>query len=458
MILNSSFISRTLPGAMDRLRRAGLVSAFARGVSLTFLIQIAGVVLAYSLNVLLARWMGASEYGVYTYVFSWAMLLSTPAGLGLNTAVLRFIPQYRAEEKPGLLLGMATQSRRLTLGAGALIALTGCAVAALFASPDYAVPLVIGLWTIPLIALMYLYQGTSRALRRVVVAFAPPLVMRPLLLIGGSFALFVAFGQIDSRQVLAVAVVGLVIVVLFQGLALRGDLSSETKDVRPERHSREWLGVAAPLLVSSGLGMLMAQTGVLVLGSVGSPREVGLYGAALKTAMLTSLIITAVNTFTAPMFASLRSQDRMDELQRLLSRAAHMMFWPSLALAVVMVGFSGLVLGLFGEEFVAARAAMIVLIAGQLVAAGAGTVGQLTDLTGYQRQGAWVRGWTTLVCVLLSVALIPFYGILGAAVASSLSLALKNVWLHRLATRNLGLRPSILYALWRLRERPGRGA
>lgn len=458
MILTSSFISRALPGALARLRRAGILSAFARGVSLTFVIQIAGVFLAYSLNVLLARWMGAAEYGIFTYVFSWAMLLSTPAGLGLSTAVLRFIPEYRAEEKPGLLLGIATQSRRLTLGAGVLIALVGCGVAALVASPDYSVPLMLGLWTVPLIALMYLYQGASRALRRVVVAFFPPLVMRPLLLIGGAFVLWLAYGHINSRQVLIIALVGLLAVVLFQRVALRRDLSFEAEDVRPERRSREWLGVAAPLLVSSGLGMLMTQTGVLMVGTIGSPEEVGLYGAAVKTAMLTSLIIAAVNTFTAPMFASLRSQDRLDELQRLLSRAAHMMFWPSLGIAVLMLGFSNFVLGLFGEEFVAARAAMAVLIAGQLVAAGAGTVGQLTDLTGYQGQGAWVRGWSTLLCILLSIVLIPLYGILGAAVAASASLALKNVWLHRLATRNLGLRPSILFALSRLRVRPDREA
>jgi O-antigen/teichoic acid export membrane protein len=430
-----------------------MVSSFARGVSLTFAIQIAGAFLAYALNVLLARWMGVTEYGIYTYVFSWAMLLSTPAGLGLNTAVLRFIPEYRTGERPGLLLGIAKQSRRLTLGAGVLVALVGCGVVALISSPEYSVPLMLGLWMVPLIALMYLYQGTSRALRRVVVAFTPPLVIRPLLLIGGAFTLFLVYGHVNSRQVLTVALISLSAVVLFQRLALRRDLSSAAEDVRPERRSREWLGVAAPLLVSSGFGMLIAQTGILMVGTMGSPDEVGLYSAALKTAMLIGFIIVAVNTFTAPMLASLHSQGRLDELQRLLSRAAHMMFWPSLGIAVVMLGFSGLLLGLFGEEFIAARTAMAVLIAGQLVAAGAGTVGQLTDLTGYHRQGAWVRGYSALLTVLLSVVLIPYWGILGAAVAATGSLALKNVWLHRLATRNLGLRPSILFALSRPRVR-----
>jgi O-antigen/teichoic acid export membrane protein len=162
-------------------------------------------------------------------------------------------------------------------------------------------------------------------------------------------------------------------------------------------------------------------------------------------------VIIAVNTFASPMFSSLRSEGKHDELQRLLDVAAHMMFWPSLVIAVVLTAFSGIVLGLFGEEFVAGRAAMAVLTLGLLVSAAAGPVGRLTDLTGYQRQSMWVRGCGTLLTILLGVVLIPLWGILGAAIAATSGLTLTNIWLHRLASRNLGLTSSILFALFRLR-------
>jgi O-antigen/teichoic acid export membrane protein len=174
----------------------------------------------------------------------------------------------------------------------------------------------------------------------------------------------------------------------------------------------------------------------------------------VKTALFVNFVLVAINALAAPTFASLHAQGRREELQRLLVKLAHVIFWPSLAISAGLVAFSGLVLGMFGEEFLAARTAMAILIVGQLVNAGAGAVGYLTDLTGYQRQGVWVRGWSTLLCVLMSAVLIPFYGIVGAAVATAASMALKNIWLHRLASRNLGVSPSILSALSRMRT-PG---
>lgn len=433
---------------LSRVRDTGSLSGFARGVGITFTIQIAGVGAAYFLQVFLARWMGAVEYGKFAYVFSWVTLLSVLAGLGLDTALLRFIPQYRASKEPGLMRGMMKWSRQRTLGAGLVIALLACGTAAWFAPPQYSTPLMLGVWMIPLVALMNLYTGASRALRRVAIAFVPSLVGRPLLLLGGACILFLLHGRIDSRQVLIVALGTVFLVVVFQGLVVRRDLFSWVEDARLETHSGEWSRVAIPLLLSSGFGMLITQAGVLMVGTISGPAEAGIYNAAIKTALLINFIVIAVNTFAAPMFAALHSQGRHDELQQLLTRAAHMMFWPSLAIAAVMLAFSGTVLGLFGQEFVAARAAMAVLIGGQLVNAGVGVAGRLTDLTGHQRRSAWIRGASAALTVLLGAVLIPFFGVLGAAIASASALSASNIWLHRLAVRNLGMRPSILFALF----------
>lgn len=436
-----------LSWALGRMRRPGRLSGFARGVSITFVIQVSGVGAAYFLQVFLARWMGAVEYGKFAYVFSWATLLSVLAGLGLNVALLRFVPEYRAGGEPGLMRGVVRWSQRRTLGAGLLIALLACGAAALLAPLEYAASLMLGVWMIPLLALMNLHTDASRALRRVAMAFVPSLLARPLLLLAGAGAFFLLSGRIDSRQVLAIALISVFLVVLFQALVVRRGLSSWAADARPETRSGEWSRVAAPLLLSAGFGTVIAQAGVLMVGTISGPAEAGIYYVAIKTALLIQFVIIAVNTFAAPMFASLHAQGRRDELQRLLTRAAHMMFWPSLAVAAAMLAFSGTVLGLFGEEFLAARAAMAVLIAGQLVNAGMGAVGRLTDLTGHERGGAWIRGAGAALAIVLGAALIPPFGVLGAAIASACALSVSNIWLHHLAVKRLGLRPSILSAL-----------
>ncbi len=83
--------------------------------------------------------------------------------------------------------------------------------------------------------------------------------------------------------------------------------------------------------------------------------------------------------------------------------------------------------------------ALAVLAIGQLINAGLGAVGFLLTMTGHERETARVLWQTTALNVVLNLALIPLFGAVGAAIASSTSLAIWNVVLARLAWRRLGL-------------------
>ena len=51
-------------------------------------LQILGIVVNYSSQILLARWLGATEYGTYDYILNLGIFLSYIAGLGLPNASL----------------------------------------------------------------------------------------------------------------------------------------------------------------------------------------------------------------------------------------------------------------------------------------------------------------------------------------------------------------------------------
>ena len=50
--------------------------------------------LIYLSQILLARWMGSFEFGIYVYVWTWVLLIGDLADLGLASAAQRFIPEY----------------------------------------------------------------------------------------------------------------------------------------------------------------------------------------------------------------------------------------------------------------------------------------------------------------------------------------------------------------------------
>ncbi len=128
-------------------------------------------------------------------------------------------------------------------------------------------------------------------------------------------------------------------------------------------------------------------------------------------------------------------------LERVVHTVTSWAFWPSLAIALVMWLGGHRVLSIFGPGFSAGYATLAILMIGQVVNSGAGPVVLLATVTGHQAAAARVLGWSALANVAICLVLIPPFGLLGAACASSATMALWNIWLHQVVTRNLGIRP-----------------
>ena len=127
-------MSVVLPGeAESRDMRASARRIYSRAVALfadgsdhsiarrvagaAFLIRVASAALVFLSQILLARWMGSFEFGIYVYVWTWVLLLGELADLGLASAAQRFIPEYSAAAARSLLRGFLLGSRWLAFGA-----------------------------------------------------------------------------------------------------------------------------------------------------------------------------------------------------------------------------------------------------------------------------------------------------------------------------------------------------
>jgi O-antigen/teichoic acid export membrane protein len=181
-----------------------------------------------------------------------------------------------------------------------------------------------------------------------------------------------------------------------------------------------------------------------MLGILGEASRVGVYNAASRTATLVTFVLMAVNSIAAPKISSLYAEGKREELQELAASVAHYIFWPSVGIAIGIVLLSSYILGLFGSEFVAAQGVLAVLACGQVINAGAGSVGYFMNMTGHQDQSAWVFGTTAVINIVLNGVGIPLLGVKGAAIATAISMAIWNVWLNSLVVRNLGIHASVI--------------
>ncbi len=58
-----------------------------------FLVRVGSALLALGSQVLLARWMGSFEFGIYIYVWTWVLMIGALSDVGLSSAARRFHPR-----------------------------------------------------------------------------------------------------------------------------------------------------------------------------------------------------------------------------------------------------------------------------------------------------------------------------------------------------------------------------
>ena len=145
--------------------------------------------------------------------------------------------------------------------------------------------------------------------------------------------------------------------------------------------------------------------------------------------------------------ATLHARRDRDKLQRLLSVLAHWIFWPSLAVVLVLALAAVPVLRLFGPGFVAGRWALLILAGGQLVFAGMGLAISLLSMTGRHGWVASVLGCCVLLNLMLNAACILWLGLVGAALATTIAVIITAIAFWLVARRELHVDPSIIFAL-----------
>ncbi len=80
-VMDTQSATASPAGVIARLRSllggSSEASVTRRLAGTIFVIRVVSAVLAYFSQILLARWMGGSDYGVYVYVWTWVLLLFT---------------------------------------------------------------------------------------------------------------------------------------------------------------------------------------------------------------------------------------------------------------------------------------------------------------------------------------------------------------------------------------------
>jgi O-antigen/teichoic acid export membrane protein len=407
-----------------------------------FIIRVLSAGLAYGAQILLARWMGGSDYGVYVYVWTWVLLLGSMMDFGISASAQKIIPEYRTRGEHALLRGFLSGSRWMTFVVSSAVSLLLAGVVkglSPWIDTNAVVPLYIGCITLPAFVVANTQDGIARSHDWMRLGLMPQFIVRQSLIIGLTAGAFALGFHLGATIAVAASAAAVWIAMIGQMIVLNRRLSGHVEPGAKAYDFRGWLAVSLPILLVEGFYLLLSYTDVLVLQQFRSSEEVGVYFAVIKTLALVSFIHYAMAATTAHRFAEYHATGDKARLSAYVAHAIKWTFWPSLAATIVLLALGKPLLWLFGPQFVVGYDIMFIAAIGLVVRSAIGPVERLLNMLGHQLICALAYALSFVMNVALCIALVPRFGGHGAAAATSIALVFETVLLFWIVRRRLGL-------------------
>lgn len=400
------------------MRRVALNALVLSGVN------VSGAGLNFLLSLVIARALGVEDFGRYTFALAWTFALGQFAEFGLNTLLTRELAR-----RPDAVAGPVSAANWIK-SALALVLAGGLWLGAPALSGDAHTGAALAL-AAPLVWLNALY-GSYTAVFRAAQRMTPILLLNAGgLLLQLLLTLFVVAQGGDLSAVLAVALGAngaqlLAAYALYRARFYAG--SSGAVDLSLVKRMAR---AAIPFAIAGVLGAIELRASVVLLGTLGAQREVGLFGAAGRWAEAARILPYG---FLGALFPALSAQAVPAQVEQTFLRAARALLAYALLSALVLSLAAPVLLALsYGADFAAASGTLQVL-AWLSVPMLINTASELALYALGDEQ--FVNGVTACglaVQFVLALPLIHAYGAAGAAlsVCAGEGFVLLPLWLRR---------------------------
>ena len=409
----------------------------------TFFLKLCASALSFTVTLFLTKALGKESYGTYVYVLAWIGVLSIPATIGFTQIVVRDIAIYYAKKEWALLRGLLSFSNKIVFLSSLTTMLVAMLACWLFVDDgvtgSIALPFYIALISLPFIALTQIAQATMRGFMCIVRGQLSEFIVRPIILLLLLLAAVVFYDGVTVSQALLFNLVAVVVAFLVSFKWARMVSPVEAGSGGMAFHKTAWLGAASPMLITSGIQMINFQADIIILGFFDESSQLGVYSVTKQITGLITFGLMAVEISFAPTIARLYSAGLMSKLQEIISKGSAAMLFISIPLVVLLVFFGEDVLVIFGKDFVEGKNSLLILAAGQLINVFFGPVGQIAIHTGHGKRSMYIIGLGAFLNIVLNLLLIPQWGIIGAALAATISLASWNIILAIYIFRKTGV-------------------
>ncbi|HST02110.1 MAG TPA: oligosaccharide flippase family protein, partial [Usitatibacter sp.] len=396
--------------------------------------KLGGTVLSFALYLAMARLLDPRGFADVAVALAWITVGSALCSVSLPLALVRFVPEQLAAGRPDLARGAAQFSIALTVGLAAAAAIVAAVLAgagAVKLRPELVRTALLSAAILVPSVLLLDFAGLLTALKRALASELLVNVTRPLLLL-----VLLGWLWLQSRALLSASTVmaaylaaSLVMVPVCASYCVR-TLPTEMSRAPAIYDVRGWMRIAGGFMAAALASALYERVDLLVMGWTAPGAEIAAYAVAARFGQTVVVAASAANAVMAPYLVERLPQvqrGQHSEVQPLLRDTARTALYVSLV-ALAAFGLAGpLILKLFGPAYERAYVPLVIIAAGQVVAACFGPAAGVATLAGAPRIAVMGLITGAVLNACLNMALVPHWGAVGAAIATASAITCASV-------------------------------
>ena len=410
-----------------------------RGSSLLFIGRLFSLIANFGVQILTVRYLSKSDYGALAYALAIVSMGISVSILGLHRAVPRFVPIYQEREDHNSAFGTIVLAIGTILGIGlSLVALVfglqGFLTGRVVNDPLSIALLLIVIGLVPMGALGNLFEDMLAIFASPRSIFFLRYVLGPCIKLIAILIVILAHG---NAHMLAYAqliggLAGLVIYIAILHRVMKKRGLFERLNLKTIRMPvREIFSFSIPLLSHDAFLIIKATVAVMLLEYFRGTTDVAEFRAVVPIAGLCLVVLQSLKSLYTPIASRLFARKETDGINDLYWQSA---IWITLitfpVFAVCLFLSEQVTVLLFGTRYSEAAILLAILSIGTFFNAALGLNAYTLQVFAKVRFITWMNIVAAITALTLYLWLIPLYGALGAAIATTGAVVVHNLLIH----------------------------
>jgi len=376
---------------------------------------------------LITRNLSKTDVGLFRQSFALFSLLQVVALLGLGQALTRYVAVFRADRDRGAVVGtvrsgMAIASASAIAVGVLLYAASGWIANGIYDNPELLTPLRYVAFAVPPAAITMAALAACSGFRTMRPNAFLGLMLDPALrVVLTAIAIGTGAGLTGVLQAFVVVpYITAALALVWLAVLVRGP------HVKPRFASREIMRFSSLAWLATFTTQGLLWLDQLILPLYVSPAELAIYSVATSLVVLATFAMSPISQSLAPRVADLTRRGELRRLAIAYKAAASWMTRFALPFFAIIFIFPRPLLALFGTGYGVGATVTVILAFGKLTDVMTGPCGTMLNQAGYNKLALYDNLAALAINVGLNFALIPTYGLRGAAAAWTVSLIAVN--------------------------------